>query len=51
MALTKKELYKWKDKYKMLQQYKKEEDFNFKKKFELLVDSEESRFKFKENII
>lgn len=29
-----KELTKWKDKYKMLAQYKKEEDANFKSKFD-----------------
>ena len=45
-----KELTKQKEKYKMLTKYKKEEDENFKIKFQQLVSVEEERHKIKENI-
>lgn len=35
----------------MLSTYKKEEEINFKKKFDQLVSVEENRFKIKETII
>eukprot|EP00347_Sterkiella_histriomuscorum_P006242 403353520 len=45
-----KELQKWKDKYKMLQQYKKEEDQAFKSKFDYLMQVEDEKNKLKEKI-
>jgi hypothetical protein len=46
-----KEINKWKEKHKLISTYKKEEDVNFKKKFDLLNQMEENRFKMKETII
>lgn len=46
-----KQINKWKDKYKMLTNYKKEEELNFKRKFDQLNTVEENRFKIKETII
>ncbi|CDW90786.1 UNKNOWN [Stylonychia lemnae] len=44
------ELAKWKDKHKMLAQYKKEEDMNFKSKFDHLMKVEQERSRIKEAI-
>lgn len=45
------EINKWKDKNKLLTNYQKEEDENFKKKFDLLINVGENRSKIKETII
>ena len=47
MATLIKEINKQKEKYKVLDKYKKEEELNFKSKFDLLVTAEENRFKMK----
>jgi len=45
------EITKWKSKHKLLSTYNKEEEVNFKEKFDLLINVEESRAKIKETII
>jgi Holliday junction resolvase RusA-like endonuclease len=45
-----KEIGKWKEKHKMLTQYKQEADLNFKDKFQHMIQMEEERFKIKETI-
>lgn len=50
MAQVTKQVNKWKDKHKLLSQHKKEEDLNFKTKFDLLISVEESRSKIKGDI-
>ena len=44
---TEKDISKWKEKYKMLMQYKKEEEVNFRPKFEELIRIEEKRARLK----
>lgn len=48
--IVKREISKQKQMYKMLTKHKKEEDENFKSKFQLLVVAEETRAKLKEDI-
>lgn len=50
MTSITKELNKWKEKYRVLDKYKREEESNFKMKFDMLVNAEENRFKMKESI-
>lgn len=45
------EIKKWKSKYKLMQQYSREEEQNFRGKFDLLNQVNENRFRMKEMII
>ena len=47
---TENEIKKWKEKYRMLRQYKREEERNFKEKFEYLMDVEENRCHIKSSL-
>lgn len=44
------EIGKWKQKYKVLEKYKREEEINFKSKFDSLMNAEENRFKMKMSV-
>lgn len=46
-----KEISKWKNKYKLMSTHKKEEEINFKSKFEQLVDNCGKKFTLNETLI
>jgi hypothetical protein len=51
MEILSRDINKWKNKYKLLTTYEKEEENNFKAKFEMLISVEESRARIKGSII